>query len=185
MQAAVGATIMVVAEALTVTPSNAQSPSTSIDVTATPGKGETLIRPQESKVSHKDDPVAWARKLLAASDAGDRDFIYSSFAPNARFRFGNASPVFGIDAISKETRRFVGDAKKRHHAILGAWIGKDGDLDVVSIEADVTYTFQDGAAVTVPVTSTIRLRDDLIADYRIYIDLAPFREAVQRIEVRR
>jgi ketosteroid isomerase-like protein len=171
----VGAAIMVAAEALAAGSSNAQGASTSVDATATSGK-----------VSHKDNPAAWARKLLAASDAGDRDYVYSSFAPDARLRYGNATPVFGIDAISKESRRVVGAAKKRHHAIQGVWTGKDGDLDVVSVEADVTYTFEDGAAVTLPVTSTIRIRDDdLIADYRIYMDLGPFREAVERMETRR
>ena len=181
-----GAAMIVAAETFAAASSNAQGASKSVDITATPGKAEALIRPQQPKVNHKNDPIAWARRLLAASDAGDRDIIFSSLAPNARFRFGNAAPVFGIDAISKETGRVVGEAKKRHHEIQGVWTGKEGDLDVVSIEADVTYTFQNDAAVTVPVTSTIRIRDDdLIADYRIFIDLAPFRDAVERMAVRR
>src|SRR5712671_4668204 len=121
-----GAAIIVAAEALAAGSSNAQGASTSVDATAASGK-----------VSHKDNPDAWARKLLAAADADDRDYVFGSFAPDARFRFGNATAVFGIDAIAKESGRVVGAAKKRHHAIDGVWTGKDGDLDVVSIEADV------------------------------------------------
>jgi predicted acylesterase/phospholipase RssA len=168
-----GAAIMVTAEALAA--GNAQGAGTSVDATAASGK-----------VSHKDNPAAWARKLMAASDGDERDYVVGSFAPDARFRFGNATAVFGIDAIFKESGRVVGAAKKRHHAIDGVWTGKDGDLDVVSVEADVTYTFEDGAALTLPVTSTIRIRDDgLIADFRIYMDLGPFREKVERMKTRR
>ena len=167
-----GAAIVVAAEALATGSSNAQGAGTSVDAAAASGK-----------VSHKGNSAAWARKFLAASDANDRDYVVGSFAPDARFRFGNAPPVFGIDAIFKESGRLVGAAKKRHHAVQGVWTGKDGDLDVVSVEADVTYTLEDGATVTLPVNSTMRLRNDgLIADYRIYMDLGPFHEKVARMK---
>jgi hypothetical protein len=47
----------------------------------------------------------------------------------------------------------------------------DGDLRV--LETAVTYTRLDGADVTLPVVSVVGLRDHLVTDYRVYVDLAP------------
>ena len=41
------------------------------------------------------------------------------------------------------------------------------------MEAEVTYTRKDGGTVTVPVVTIYREGDGDIADYRIFIDLAP------------
>ena len=42
------------------------------------------------------------------------------------------------------------------------------------MEANVTYTRDDDREVTVPVVTIYRTNaNDLIADYRVYIDLAP------------
>src|SRR5207249_11722561 len=45
---------------------------------------------------------------------------------------------------------------------------------VQSIEAVVTYTRKDGTVTRpLPVTSTLRMRGDLIKDYRIFMDVSP------------
>ena len=38
---------------------------------------------------------------------------------------------------------------------------------------EVTYTRRDGKTVTVPAVNLLRVSDGLIADYEIYVDLAP------------
>jgi hypothetical protein len=45
--------------------------------------------------------------------------------------------------------------------------------DAVIAESDVTYTRKDGGQVTVPVVTIYRPADDLIEDYRVFIDLIP------------
>jgi hypothetical protein len=41
------------------------------------------------------------------------------------------------------------------------------------LDTAVTYTRLDGADVTVPVVSVLRLDGHLVADHRVYVDLAP------------
>ena len=41
------------------------------------------------------------------------------------------------------------------------------------VESNVTYTRKDGSRVTVPVVTIYREDGDVIADYRVFIDLAP------------
>jgi hypothetical protein len=45
--------------------------------------------------------------------------------------------------------------------------------DATIAESDVTYTRKDGDKVTVPVVTIYRSADELIDDYRVFIDLAP------------
>ena len=55
------------------------------------------------------------------------------------------------------------------HSVVEQWSSGAGTV----VEADVTYTRKDGSRVTVPVVTIYRERDGEIADYRIFIDLAP------------
>jgi len=54
------------------------------------------------------------------------------------------------------------------------WSGRWEGAAVKSIEAVVTFTRKDGTVTRpLPVTSTLRMRGDLIKDYRIFMDVSP------------
>lgn len=59
------------------------------------------------------------------------------------------------------------------HIIQGVWSGAWEQGDVVSVEARVKYRLADGREIELPCTSTLRLRGELVADYRIFMDPAP------------
>ena len=60
------------------------------------------------------------------------------------------------------------------HQIIGVWSGAWEGGEVKSVEAEVTYTRRNGTRTQpLPVTSTLRLQDDQIKDYRIFMDLGP------------
>jgi len=60
------------------------------------------------------------------------------------------------------------------HEVTGVWSGRWEGAAVKSIGAVVTYTRKDGTVTRpLPVTSTLRMRGDLIKDYRIFMDVSP------------
>jgi ketosteroid isomerase-like protein len=109
------------------------------------------------------------RALFAAIDAGDEEATEALIAPDARFRFGSG-PV-----LRDREQRSAGRARLREvisairHDLLFL---ADCDGAVVA-EMEVTYTRRDGSQVTLPCANIFRLRDGLIVDYRIYMDVAP------------
>lgn len=58
--------------------------------------------------------------------------------------------------------------------IVGVWSGGWEGGAVTSVETTVTYRRKD-ATVTdaIPVTRTLRMRGDLIADFRVFADISP------------
>jgi limonene-1,2-epoxide hydrolase len=91
-------------------------------------------------------------------------------ADGVRMRFGNADPVHGRAACEEAWAQFCGSVSGVAHAIRNRW--PVGGATVV--EAEVTYRRADGSEVTVPVVTVYEVgADELITDYRIYIDLAP------------
>jgi ketosteroid isomerase-like protein len=107
---------------------------------------------------------------LAAIDAGDQGTADSLIADDVCFRFGSNPPV-----TSK--REFVAGRRALRGSILGfrheiVWL-HEIDTDAVVVAMNVTYTRRDGSEVTIPCCDTFRLRDGLIVDYRIYIDISP------------
>jgi ketosteroid isomerase-like protein len=107
--------------------------------------------------------------LFADIDSMEPDRFAQHLSPDATMRFGNAPVVRGRDAIRDAWASFCDTVDGVHHDIVEQW--EAGDATIV--EASVTYTRKDRSRVTVPVVTIYRAGGELIADYRIFIDLAP------------
>lgn len=91
-------------------------------------------------------------------------------AEDVRMRFGNADPVHGRAACERAWAQFCATVDGVEHAVRHRW--EFGTSTVV--EAEVTYRRAGHADATVPVVTIYEVgADDLITDYRIFIDLAP------------
>jgi endo-beta-N-acetylglucosaminidase D len=82
-------------------------------------------------------------------------------------RFGNAEPIEGRTAVRDTWAGFCEGIDGVSHSLVEQWQSASGNV----VEADVTYTRKDGGTVTV--VTIYRERDGQIADYRIFIHLAP------------
>jgi ethanolamine ammonia-lyase large subunit len=106
--------------------------------------------------------------LFEDIDSMEPDRFADHLAANVRFRFGNADPVIGRDAVRDAWAAFCETIDGLRHDLVHQW-----DTDAATIvEAEVTYTRKDGSAVTVPVATIYRGGEE-IDDYRIFIDVAP------------
>ena len=108
-------------------------------------------------------------QLFADIDAMAPDAFAQHLAEDAVMRFGNADPVHGRDAIRDVWGGFCAGIDGVSHAVVEQWAVGEATI----VEADVTYTRKDGSQVTVPVVTIYRAPGELIADYRVFIDLAP------------
>jgi len=109
---------------------------------------------------------AWWERLFAAIDAGDARGFVEFLTPDARFRFGNAPPIIGFEAIGAAVTAFFAAIAASRHRLLGTWSG----AATAACEGEVTYTRHDGSTLSVPFANVFELRGDKIAAYRIYID---------------
>lgn len=124
---------------------------------------------------------AGTRRLFETIDAMDADGFAAAFTPDGSFRFGNAEPVVGREAVRDAVAGFFATIGGLSHRLTGVWAGAWEHGSVRSVEADVTYTRRDGSTTPpIPATSTLRMRGDLIQDYRIFVDLSPLFAAGQK-----
>jgi hypothetical protein len=108
--------------------------------------------------------------MFADIDRMDADAWAGYLAEDAVMRFGNADPVHGRQACRDALQTFYDTIGGLRHDVVEQW--QQGGATIV--EADVTYTLKDGREVTVPVVTIYRANEaDVIADYRVFIDLAP------------
>jgi ketosteroid isomerase-like protein len=112
---------------------------------------------------------AWLRSLFGTIDAADATGFCAYLTEDAVFRFGNAPPVHGRAAIERAVRHFFAGIQRSRHQLGRVW----STADAVALEGVVTYTRPDGSEVTLPFADTLVLRADKIAEYSIYIDIAP------------
>jgi hypothetical protein len=80
----------------------------------------------------------------------------------------------GREQVEENVSGFFSMIGGLSHEIIGVWSGTWEGGEVKSVEAEVTYTRQDGTRTQpLPVTSTLRIEDDQIKAYRIFMDVAP------------
>jgi hypothetical protein len=97
----------------------------------------------------------WLEALFGAIDASDAEGFVGYLTEDAVFCFGNAPPMRGRAAIEQGVRQFFATIGQSRHDGL------------------VTYTRLDGSEVTLPFADTLVLRGERVAEYFIYVDVAP------------
>jgi ketosteroid isomerase-like protein len=112
---------------------------------------------------------AQVRKVFAALDAFDVPALAALVSDDVRTRLGNSEAVDGKEAFVQTAEGFVASIAAIRHEIHSLWAVDDA----VIAEMDVHYRRLDGKELTLPCCNTFRVRDNLIADYRVYMDISP------------
>ena len=107
--------------------------------------------------------------VFAAIDAKDAASFVSFLTEDAVFRFGSAPPVRGREQIREAVAAFFATIAGCRHTISNSL--RSGPTLVC--EGDVVYQRHDGTEITVPFTDIFEYEGDLIAHYKIYIDIGP------------
>ena len=133
------------------------------------------IRPRPRSGSSADDckdshsPLHHAQAIFAAFDAKDVAALADLMTDDVRLQIGNAEVVNGKVKFVAALEAFVGSVAAFRHTVTNVW----SELDAVIAELQVHYTRLDGTELTLPCCNVFRLRDGAVADYRVYMDIAP------------
>lgn len=106
---------------------------------------------------------------FASIDSFDPERFVAHLTPDVVFRFGNAEPIKGREAVQEAVTGFFSTIGGLTHHLLSVY--EDGDTAIAKI--DVEYLLKDGRHVTVPNADILVYDGDLVSDWQIYIDLAP------------
>jgi ketosteroid isomerase-like protein len=117
-------------------------------------------------------PEEHARVTFAAFDAKDIAGLATLATDDVRLQIGNSPVVDGKAAFAQSLQEFVGSVAGFGHTITSVW----SDREALIAELDVRYTRLDGRELTLPCCNVFRLRDGRVADYRVYMDIAPVHE---------
>jgi ketosteroid isomerase-like protein len=114
-------------------------------------------------------PLHHAEAIFAAFDAKDVTALAELMTDDVRLQIGNADVVNGKPEFVEALSAFFASVSGFRHTVTNVW----SDLDAVIAELRVHYTRLDGAELTLPYCNVFRLRDGAVADYRVYMDIAP------------
>ena len=109
---------------------------------------------------------SFVEPLFRAIDAMSADAFAEFLTEDGAFRFANAPAIRGREAVRDGVARFFSSIRGLEHRLAAVWEVPG----VVFCEGDVTYTRHDGTTLTVPFFDVLRLGDEKIVDYRIYLD---------------
>src|SRR5438128_2736436 len=120
--------------------------------------------------SHTLSHAERVRHLFAAVDTRDPAAPLEHLTDDIRFRFGNGPEVNGKAEFERGGVDFFGSLGGIRHDVTALW---EPEPDVAIAEMQVHYTRLDGSRISLPCVNVFRFRDDLIADYVIYMDIGP------------
>jgi ketosteroid isomerase-like protein len=109
------------------------------------------------------------RQVFADIDTLDADKFVAHLTPDVVFRFGNAEPITGREAVREAVAGFFATIDGLTHHIKNVW--DVGDTTIAQI--DVEYRRKDGKTVIVPNADILTYDGELASEWLIYIDLAP------------
>jgi ketosteroid isomerase-like protein len=115
------------------------------------------------------EPAEQAARVFAALDAKDVETLVCLVSEDVRLRLGNAEEVKGNIAFAQAARESAGSIAATHHRLVNVW--HDGDALICQLE--VQYTRHDGREVTLPCCNVFRVRNGLVVDYQVYMDISP------------
>ena len=109
------------------------------------------------------------RTLIRAVDDADQDTITALTATDVHFRFGNAASTSTQSELLAAAQSFREAIAYLHHTILDLW---EVDDTVIAL-MDVYYKRLDDVELNLPCCNVFRVRDGVVNDYRIYMDVSP------------
>jgi ketosteroid isomerase-like protein len=112
------------------------------------------------------DRMQWIETLFQHVDSKDLKSFGELLCEDVLFRFGNAEPVTGRDAVRELLHGFLHSIQGLRHEVAAYWEIED----TVFFHGFVSYTRHDASVLRVPFANLFRLRDGLIREYLIFID---------------
>lgn len=91
------------------------------------------------------------------------------FAPDARWKFGNADPVVGQDAIAATAQGVFDMLTGIAHSLREVHATPTGYVAL----GEVTYSRRDGKTIVLPFAGSYVVQNGKIAFYQTYMDGAP------------
>jgi ketosteroid isomerase-like protein len=110
------------------------------------------------------------RTLIGAVDKSDHTTIAALTAKDLHFRFGNSEPTSTQSELIAAAGSFRAAIADLRHTVLDIWEVDDGGVVALF---DVYYRRLDGRELNLPCCNIFRVRDGLVSDYLIYMDVNP------------
>lgn len=111
----------------------------------------------------------WVQRVFEAVDAGDARRFAAVFTEDGQFIFGNAPAVVGRTAVEQAVAGFFASIRGCRHELRRFWPGATH----CAMDGTVTYQRHDGRELTLPFANVFVMRGEQVAEYRVYVDLAP------------
>jgi ketosteroid isomerase-like protein len=111
----------------------------------------------------------WVTQLFQSIDRMDTKTFLTFLSDDAQFKFGNAPAAVGKEAVRQGVDGFFQSIKGLRHNILRTWVHPD----TVICQGEATYTRHDGSQLTLPFVNVFGMKNNLVKDYLIYIDINP------------
>jgi ketosteroid isomerase-like protein len=118
-------------------------------------------------------PAGIVRALLDAVENRDLESMGAFVADDLHFRFGNADPTDTKADFAATMDAFVSGIAGLRHEVIDMWQLQEGNTIALIVTMDVHYKRLDGHQLVLPCCDVFRVRDGLIYDYRIYMDVNP------------
>ena len=114
------------------------------------------------------DRRAFVQKLYRVVDARDVNALGNMLAEGVLFKIGNMDDVVGKEAVLEANKGFFTSIAGMVHTIENVW--SQGD-DVIC-HGHVDYTRLDGTNTSATFSTILKLKDELIVDYRVFADVS-------------
>jgi len=110
----------------------------------------------------------WVRDIFMSIDTKDTQLFSDFLSDDVHFRFGNMPGTLGKSAVSDQVSYFLNSIKSLKHQITEFW----SDEDSIICHVSVCYTRHDNSTLDIPFSNILKLNDNKIREYLIFVDIS-------------
>ena len=111
----------------------------------------------------------FAEQLYKAVDSLNAEAVGAFLSPNVRFQLGNFDEIVGYAAVVEANAAFFKSISAMSHTLKDSWAFED----TVICTGEVHYIRHDKSTLQIPFSAVLKLKDALIFDYQVYVDVSP------------
>jgi len=110
----------------------------------------------------------WIKDIFRSIDTKSCERFSNFLTDDISFRFGNMPTTLGKPAVTDQVSYFFNSIKSLKHQISDFWSADDS----IICHGCVCYTRHDDSTLDVPFSNILKVKDQKIREYLIFVDIS-------------
>ena len=123
----------------------------------------------------------WTKRYFEGADSGELAFFDTFIDPEVRLQVANTEATIGRESLQAAFQAVSGLLTAIRHNVLDVVVSDADPVadHIAAVELSIDYTLKNGAELTLPCASFLKIKDGKAIEQKVFMDAAPLFAAME------